>query len=590
MSFPFSSSQRSSSNNTPTRRPLELIAAEGKVQFLNEALNHLNDIFPDVDIDVLRQMLSTFSEESKLQIVTEALLRDDCKEAKGRRGKPRVGPLQRWERFRSEEYKETVYGLLKIEFKGLPKSSIQAVLAENNYDYRRSKATLQTVASRSWRFSISTFFRRRKPDPIASVTAPNTGCAELDSEIVELLQPIREQQIAEDNRLSQLLDEAEHAAASELVECETCYGDVTWNRTGCCSEGHFVCYDCLTRAVQQGIYGQGMDLVAEKGSIRCMSAASGGCEAVIPRDILERALPQATITALDAKFVAESLDRCKLPLVRCPFCSYGESDELDYYRFRRAPLTILKIILAVTVVGPIPFIGLIALLLLTFLFLLPMLTESTPKAGTFTHKMRGVLEDSVHRIQRKRRGQRFVCQSEQCGKASCLDCQKDWFPFHKCYEDELDGARIYVERAMAEAVKRTCPECHVSFVKSDGCNKLTCPCGYIMCYVCRADIGTERYQHFCQHFRAIPGSQCTECDRCDLYAMEDEAAVIKAAAKKAEEEYFREKAKPSGVDFSHQAVGPGGKPVIAGSVSPRRIRVWLERSLDWFLDGLLQVE
>jgi hypothetical protein len=88
----------------------------------------------------------------------------------------------------------------KLEFKGLPKSSIQAVLAENNYDYRRSKETLQTVASRSWRFSISTFFRRRKPDPVASVTAPNTGCAELDSEIVELLQPIREKQIAEDNR------------------------------------------------------------------------------------------------------------------------------------------------------------------------------------------------------------------------------------------------------------------------------------------------------------------------------------------------------------------------------------------------------
>src|SRR5690606_19853576 len=114
MSFSFNGTSRSSGNNPPIRRPLELIAAEGKVQFLNEALDHLNDIFPDVDIDVLRRMLSTFSDESKLQIVTEALLRDDCKEAKGRRGKPRVGPLQRWERFRSEEYKTTVQSLLYV--------------------------------------------------------------------------------------------------------------------------------------------------------------------------------------------------------------------------------------------------------------------------------------------------------------------------------------------------------------------------------------------------------------------------------------------------------------------------------------------
>jgi hypothetical protein len=257
--------------------------------------------------------------------------------------------------------------------------------------------------------------------------------------------------------VSQLLDEAEHAAASELMECETCYADVTWNKIGCCSDGHFVCYDCLTRAIQEGLYGQGMDLVAEKGSIRCMSAASGGCEAAIPRDILERALPAATITALDTKFAADSLDRCKLPLVRCPFCTYGESDELNYYKFRKAPMAILKVVLVAMIIGPIPFIGLIALLFLTFLFLLPMLSAHQAANGKSSQKMWAVLEDSIHRIQRKRRGQRFICQSEQCGKASCLDCQKDWFPFHKCYEDELDGARIYVERAMAEAVKRTVP-------------------------------------------------------------------------------------------------------------------------------------
>lgn len=65
-------------------------------------------------------------------------------------------------------------------------------------------------------------------------------------------------------------------------------------------------------------------------------------------------------------------------------------------------------------------------------------------------------------------------------------------------------------------------------------------------YICRAAIGTESYKHFCPHFRQTPGTACQECDRCDLYVKEDEAAAIKRAAEKAEVEYFRKFKKPEG--------------------------------------------
>src|SRR5947209_17814264 len=83
-----------------------------------------------------------------------------------------------------------------------------------------------------------------------------------------------------------------------------------------------------------------------------------------------------------------------------------------------------------------------------------------------------------------------------------------------------------------------CPICNVSVIKSDGCNKLTCGCGYVMCYICRADIRSSGYRHFCQHFRQVPGTPCIECEKCDLYVVEDETAMIQAAAEKAEEEYI----------------------------------------------------
>lgn len=65
-------------------------------------------------------------------------------------------------------------------------------------------------------------------------------------------------------------------------------------------------------------------------------------------------------------------------------------------------------------------------------------------------------------------------------------------------------------------------------------------------YICRADIGTVGYRHFCQHFRVTPGTPCAECDSCNLYAQEDEAFMIREAAKAAEGEYWRHNNKPQG--------------------------------------------
>lgn len=85
------------------------------------------------------------------------------------------------------------------EFKGLSKSTIHAVMVENNHDYRKSKATLSEISSKSWRFSVSAFFRRKKPEPANSIPDARTiGCEELDGELRELTRDQIEAQIAED--------------------------------------------------------------------------------------------------------------------------------------------------------------------------------------------------------------------------------------------------------------------------------------------------------------------------------------------------------------------------------------------------------
>ena len=91
---------------------------------------------------------------------------------------------------------------------------------------------------------------------------------------------------------------------------------------------------------------------------------------------------------------------------------------------------------------------------------------------------------------------------------------------------------------MSMAVKRVCPRCNTSFVKNAGCNKLTCPCGYKMCYVCRADLGDEGYRHFCDHFRPDGDPRpCRECDRCNLWESEDIEQVLTEAREEAERKW-----------------------------------------------------
>lgn len=91
-----------------------------------------------------------------------------------------------------------------------------------------------------------------------------------------------------------------------------------------------------------------------------------------------------------------------------------------------------------------------------------------------------------------------------------------------------------------------------------------------MCYVCRADIGSAGYTHFCQHFRQDPGTACTECDACNLYVAEDEAGAIRRAAEAAEREYLRRWGRAGGASgWVYRRAEMGGSVLVSGELFPR---------------------
>ncbi|EEY14675.1 conserved hypothetical protein [Verticillium alfalfae VaMs.102] len=258
-----------SSLTTPSTEPpeprLEYIHDEAQLQDppeecpdlreLNNSLEALAALFPNVQPEVFREMLSNFDGESRLAVVADALLKNHVNWVKGRwrtiednasrdasrdassdassDASPAVPTaVPHKDAFRSDEYKKAVQALAWTEFKGLTRAAVNAVLAEFNYSYLDARKTLLDLSAKSWRFTISSLFSRRKPATAGDAenhplviwrstgqgsitpTLRATGHAELDRELYdELIRPLKDRaratQLDKDRGLARVLNSEE---------------------------------------------------------------------------------------------------------------------------------------------------------------------------------------------------------------------------------------------------------------------------------------------------------------------------------------------------------------------------------------------
>lgn len=556
---------------------------------LNNSLLILANIFPRILPEVLRELLHTFDGNSGLQIAIEQLLKHQDQWVRGRwrtgstddgaKASMPVGSQQlitASDQFRRPSYKMTAQKMLRREFRTLSRSKIEAVLAEENYYYSRARLTLQKLASKNWRNSLSALIAKwRKPaDPVlkdhymlvrltpqgkGEMTVPvmkATGDPELDLELHEqVLRPILEKEkrerAASDWDVAALINDAEAQNAGAVYECECCYSATAFEQmASCTSGGHVICFRCVWHAVSEALFGQswGRNIEHDCGQLKCLAPVlDESCEGCIPPDVVRRAMLQSrggeeALAKLEARLAEESVSKSRLPLVRCPFCAYVEVDELYV-----AP-KILRYRIN-TAHSKSTFVLLVAMLNYLPLMLFYALISHFPLSHILPY-LEHMFSRSLARLSRSRhRPQRFQCRSTTCGARSCMICLKAWYDPHICYESATLSLRTTVEAARTAALKRTCPRCGLGFIKESGCNKLTCVCGYTMCYVCRQGLGRggggEGYRHFCQHFRAAGGT-CKECDKCDLYKNENDEALVNRAGILAEKEW-REKGHTVGV-------------------------------------------
>jgi hypothetical protein len=388
-------------------------------------------------------------------------------------------------------------------------------LAENNGNYTDSLRALEALTqeqrrgwlSRAWKSVWGT----------AKGDEPQVQDAELEAELMELSRPKRQAREKEDEKVARELN---RGLAGAPYECGCCFGEFAFEDLACCADGHEFCVDCLEAHVKECVYGQAPLMRLRKedketssswpGSgmgVCCMSTE--GCEAPFTLAELERALKPDIFTALSDRLGDEALQVLTLPpgataedVVRCPFCPYAEvqSSKLLARLFPVAcnpgsPSSFLYFFASIPAALVVALLYLFILVLLCaapdfFLFESEVfsdlggeetaldvafpLVNPAHSARTITRYMR----TAVRTIVVRQSGASFQCRRPTCGQRSCMLCGKGWYSGHRCAEaDAESGLRLAVERAMSDAVKRTCPQCGLSFTKEAGCNRCMCRCG-----------------------------------------------------------------------------------------------------------------
>ena len=429
----------------------------------NELLEELNELFPEHDVTEVRQLLSAqphcnlYSAIDDLINYEEQLERTKTKITLRTRVGLDRGVIEPHQRFRSEVYQAAVYDRLRLEFAQHDSpSTIRAVLSEHNFDYERTRTALSGVFTKKSFWSVLKNLLSSRSKELAEKQLrenPKTGCEELDAEIEAIANRKRRlesaAQIKNDLTLAQTISEKEHSEAGEMMECGCCFGEYTWDEITSCDGGHLVCRGCVVHTAQECAFGQADNSYDPKG-LRCIALSNEKCEYVISAKILESVLPSELMAKLTARGVTTELEMANLDLVRCPFCTYAE--------FKASPpkLTlrswvknfVVGILGFVTILYPVILANITVPLMICIQYtsLLEWKRWIIAINAAYQRQSSGI-EDGART---------FKClNASECGRESCLVCSKEWAPFHDCLKNEKDGLRLYVEKAMADAVKRT---------------------------------------------------------------------------------------------------------------------------------------
>ncbi|KAI9279608.1 hypothetical protein BY458DRAFT_431524 [Sporodiniella umbellata] len=390
------------------------------------------DIFPDCDVGFLREKVLEYSYAHLDQVANAMLQLQQWPE------RLNYGQMESFQEIQSQSYKDQAHGQLVQDFPQIWRSSIQAVLAENNWDYIQSYDQLQAMGSGGFWKSLRNLFLHWH----SSHTKHSTG---RDVRLCEQMEVIErrawDSQMEGDHQLAEELNEKEYDQMGQSITCGCCYSDFAFESILFCSEAqHAFCHECVRHYLSEGLFGQG----SLRGQPRIDCISSDPCEGCLPMRSLESVLSNDLVKAYEQSQLesfASNEER-----IQCCACAYFELDDASRPEFLNPPWlrSISRWLMVVEFA-----------LLCFFSYSLLSIVISLPWLFFLQWDVLSDLSTAYERLIQNRRGSVLKCKNPECKTDTCLQCQRPFRGLHTCWEKETDGLRLYVEKAMADAVKRT---------------------------------------------------------------------------------------------------------------------------------------
>ncbi|KAJ3277057.1 hypothetical protein HDV01_000109 [Terramyces sp. JEL0728] len=412
----------------------------------NYDLLEIMERFPDCDVaharnEILKHKCNT------IYSVTESLLMQGSRSGYPKRKEITI--IREEELFRSQEYIAGSKNRLMNMFPYHWELTIQAIMAENNNNFTLSKSKLeQNQVNLFWK--TLPFTKRRK-----------NYTHEREMNHPSLLAEIRAQEdleTADDLQIAEKFNAIEYERNHQWISCQCCFSDSTFEDLVACKEGHLFCKQCVDKSIAIGMYDTGS---IRGRQLKCMSSEID-CETVIAEDAIQMCVSQDLFENYLATIAERVITESGIPTVQCPFCRYieelpGKSQlhllknimQYIYLHWREALWilgTLIGILLSLfsrNIFETTYFYCIACVLLKNFYTKFEIEINRKLKAIPIPHYLR--LDTPLI----------FNCKNPKCLKISCVECQKQWFPLHRCHEKEHDSLRLHVELAMSQALIRT---------------------------------------------------------------------------------------------------------------------------------------
>ncbi|KAJ3314166.1 hypothetical protein HDV04_000938 [Boothiomyces sp. JEL0838] len=454
----------------------------------NHDLLEIIERFPDCEIAHLRNEILKHKCNT-VYSVTESLLLQASRSGYPKRRENSY--IKEEDLFRDPDYVQGTKSRLMNMFPYHWELTIQAIMAENNNNFTLSKAKLeQNPVNMFWK--TLPFTKRRKDYTFKNEMNHTSLLAEI--------QALEHMDTVDDLAVAEKFNSIEYESNNQWISCQCCYSDCTFEDLISCDEGHLFCKTCVERALTIGMYDTGS---VRGRPLKCMSSEID-CESFIADSSIQQCVSSDLYENYQATLAERIIKESGIHIVQCPFCKYiEEQPEISRFQVIKRILQFLylhwrgTLWIFATSVGVILSMFSRNIFETTYFYCIACILLKNFYTKFEIEINRKLKSLPIPHILRFETPLIFNCKNPKCLKVSCVDCQKQWLPLHRCHEKEHDSLRLYVELAMSQALIRT-------------------------------------------HFRIVPGSKCTECKKCDLYQKEADAQVVKLAAIEAEKEWRRQ--------------------------------------------------